>query len=188
MFKLNFSKVREKKIFKYSLAIFLCNLFRFFTFIPNADPIMGTMLPFARKDNGLSAALFAFLTMFIFDIVSGRFGVWTLVTATTYGLIGFLFGKALPYFKKINIFTYLASGVVGVLIFDFITGPLMSTFLFNQGFIETIILQIPFTLMHLASVSIFILIITPLIDVTIINYGQKNITLKKIYLGFLNKY
>jgi hypothetical protein len=149
--------------------------------MPNNDPIMGTMLPFARKHNGLSAALFAFITMVTFDLITNRIGVWTLVTATTYGLIGFVFARLLPYFKRINIFTYLASGIVGVLIFDFITGPIMSTFLFKQGFITTLMLQIPFTLMHLASVTLFILIITPIIDVTIINFDQKEVTFKSFY-------
>lgn len=167
--------------------MFLCNIFRFFTFIPNNDPIMGTMLPFARKYNGLSAAIFAFLTMFTFDLVTNNFGIWTLVTATTYGLIGFVFARLLPYFKKVNIFTYLKSGVVGVLIFDIVTGPIMSTFLFNQSFITTVIMQIPFTLMHLASVVLFILIITPIIDVTIINFDQKNVTFKSVYLNLFTR-
>lgn len=172
---------RKNKIFKYGVVMFISNLIRFISPMPNTDPIMGSMLPFAKKYNGLSAALFAFLTMITFDLITGMLGIWTLVTATTYGLIGFIFARLLPYFKKINFLTYLTSGIIGVLIFDFITGPLMSTFLFKQGFFTTLMMQIPFTLMHLASVTAFILIITPILDVSIINFDQKNITYKNYF-------
>ncbi len=58
----------------------------------------------------------------------------------------------------------MKGGIIGVLIFDFITGPIIRSFMFGMSFIEAGLGQIPFTLMHLLTVSIFIVIITPFYD------------------------
>ena len=58
----------------------------------------------------------------------------------------------------------MKGGIIGVLIFDFITGPIMSSFMFGMSFIEAFIGQIPFTLMHLVTVGTFIIVITPFYD------------------------
>jgi len=157
------------KIVKYALSILFCNAFRFLRFIPNNDPIMGCMLPYAKQDKWWAAALFAFITMASFDALTGMVGIWTVVTASTYGALGILFHFIYKKVKKINLKTYLGSGVLGVLIFDFITGPIMSSWLFQMPFEAAFIGQIPFTLLHLATVSGFIIILTPLLDKHIIN-------------------
>ncbi len=160
------------KIVKYILSIFFCNLYRLFRFIPNNDPIMGCMLPFARQDKWWNSALFAFITMFSFDLITGMVGIWTLVTALTYAGLGILFHQIYKKKKKINLKTYLGSGIIAVLIFDFITGPIFSSWMFQMSFEAALIGQIPFTLLHLASVSAFIVILTPLLDVHLVNSKQ----------------
>jgi hypothetical protein len=149
---------------KFVIGILLSNIIRLFRFIPNNDPIMAIMLPYAKSDKKYKAVLFPFITMVSFDLITGMLGVWTLVTALTYAGLGFLFTQYFFKEKKISIFKYLKGGIIGVLIFDFITGPIMSSFMFQMSFIEAFLGQIPFTLMHLLTVGIFIVVITPLYD------------------------
>ena len=51
-----------------------------------------------------------------------------------------------------------------MLVFDFITGPVMSSLLFRMSFGEAFIGQIPFTLRHLASVSAYAVVVSPALD------------------------
>ncbi|MFA6319607.1 MAG: hypothetical protein WCX66_01640 [archaeon] len=151
-------------IIKFLIGLLLANGIRFLRVIPNNDPIMAIMLPYAKSDKKYKAVLFPFITMVSFDLITGMLGLWTLVTALTYALIGFLFTQYFFKERKISIFKYLKGGIIGVLIFDFITGPIMSSFMFGMSFIEAFIGQIPFTLMHLVTVGTFIIVITPFYD------------------------
>jgi hypothetical protein len=58
-------------------------------------------------------------------------------------------------------------GVVGVLIFDFITGPILSSAMFRMSFAQALIGQIPFTLKHLVSVSAYTVVVSPVLDWTL---------------------
>ncbi|MDD4251221.1 MAG: hypothetical protein PHX27_03455 [Candidatus ainarchaeum sp.] len=151
-------------IIKFLIGLLLANGIRFLRFIPNNDPIMAIMLPYAKSDKKYKAVLFPFLTMISFDLITGMLGIWTIVTALTYAGLGLFFTQFFFKEKKISIFKYLKGGIIGVSIFDFITGPIMSSFMFGMSFIEAFIGQIPFTLMHLLTVGIFIIVITPLYD------------------------
>lgn len=151
-------------ITKFVIGILLSNIIRLFRFIPNNDPIMAIMLPYAKSDKKYKAVLFPFITMVSFDLITGMLGIWTIVTALTYAGLGLLFTQFFFKEKKISIFKYLKGGVIGVLIFDFITGPIMSSFMFGMSFIEAFLGQIPFTLMHLVTVGTFIIVITPFYD------------------------
>jgi hypothetical protein len=88
-------------------------------------------LPAAKNEPLWKAPLFAFTAMFSFDIITGAFGAWTIVTSLTYAFIGILAHFFLKQ-KKSSIKMFLGTGALGVLLFDFITGPVMSSFLFSQ--------------------------------------------------------
>ncbi|MFA5763503.1 MAG: hypothetical protein WC915_01695 [archaeon] len=155
-----------KNIKSFISQVVLANALRLFRVFPNNDPIMGFMLPQARKSM-FKAAIFAFSTMFIFDIITMKVGVWTIVTASTYALlaIGFSF-----FFKKIKIAKishYLSASVIGILLFDLITGPIMSSMMFSQTLMLTILGQIPFTFYHLVSGITWVVIIAPVYDLDI---------------------
>jgi uncharacterized membrane protein len=151
-------------------------LYRLLRFIPNNDPIMGVMLPYARQEKWWAAGLFAALTMASFDAITGKVGTWTVVTSLTYGILGIAFHFAFKRMQKngskIDLLTYLGSGIIGVLAFDFVTGPVMSSALFGMSFAEAFIGQIPFTAMHLASVSAFVLLLTPVLDPMLVNNAK----------------
>jgi len=140
---------------------------RWVRLFPNNDPIMAVMLPCAKRGR---AAAFAFpvVAMVLFDILSRRVGIWTAVTAGTYGLLGFGFSFAYSALgkrgRRIGPATFLVSGVVGVLVFDFITGPILSSAMFRMSFAQALVGQIPFTLKHLASVSAYTLVVSPALD------------------------
>lgn len=150
------------------LAGIFCNLYRLLRFIPNNDPIMGAMLPFSRAGSWWQAGLFAFLTMASFDAITGKVGSWTIVTAATYAAIGLAFHFAYGRMKgRVSFWTYIGSSVAGVLLFDFVTGPIASSLMFGPPFWDSLVGQVPFTLLHLASIAFFVAALTPLIDRTV---------------------
>ena len=98
----------------------------------------------------------------VFDFVSGKVGIWTWITALTYGLLGV--GAAI-FFKKLknSRFLYLKYAIIGTIIYDAITGLTIGPLMFHMSFRDAFMGQIPFTAMHLLGNSISALIISPLI-------------------------
>lgn len=125
---------------------------------------MAFALPFAKQDRWWQAALFPFLAMVLFDWITNRFGIWTIITAVTYGLIGLGFSFYLKRKTTVGIRTYAGSAVVGILFFDIITGPLTSTFIFQMPFEWAVLGQIPFTIAHLISGVALTVLISPIVD------------------------
>jgi hypothetical protein len=140
---------------------------RWVRIFPNNDPIMAVMLPCAKRGR-VAAVAFPVVAMVLFDILSRRVGIWTAVTAGTYGLLGLGFSFAYSALgkrgRRIGPATFLVSGVVGVLVFDFITGPILSSAMFRMSFAQAFVGQIPFTLKHLASVSAYTVVVSPVLD------------------------
>ena len=136
-------------------------------FFPNNDPIMAVTLPYAKRGR-VAALAFPVVAMVLFDLLSGKVGVWTLVTAGTYGTLGlgfsFLYKALAERGRVVGPMTFLLSGIAGVLVFDFVTGPILSSALFPMSFAQAFVGQIPFTLKHLVSVSIYAVVISPLVD------------------------
>jgi fermentation-respiration switch protein FrsA (DUF1100 family) len=158
---------------------------RWVRLFPNNDPIMAVMLPCAKRGR---AAAFAFpvVAMVLFDILSRKVGIWTAVTAGTYGLLGlgfsFVYSALGKRGRRIGPATFLVSGVFGVLVFDFITGPILSSAMFRMSFVEAFVGQIPFTLKHLASVSAYTIVVSPVLDWALrqIERGERAIERKLI--------
>lgn len=161
---------------EYIVSLIFTIVFRLVKIFPNNDPIMGFILPEGRKSM-LKSASFAFLAMFIFDFFTSGIGLWTWATALTYAGIAILFSFFFKKIKKAKISQYTLAGIFGVLIFDFVTGPLMSTFLFGNSFFITFLGQIPFTFYHLISATTYVLILAPIFDLDIreqyINYKNQ---------------
>lgn len=153
-----------RKSLRYLGSLIFCNVYRLLRIFPNNDPILGCALPFARRDKWWQAALFPIIAMVSFDLLTMRMGVWTIGTSLTYGLIGLVFYKYFKGKKKVGLKTYAKGSIAGVLLFDAITGPVMSSFLFGVPFMVSVIGQIPFTLMHLVSGVCLTLAFAPVLD------------------------
>ncbi|MFA6268464.1 MAG: hypothetical protein WC652_01505, partial [archaeon] len=113
----------------------------------------------SKNEKAYKAFLFPFVTMVSFDIITGYIGVWTLVTALTYAGLGLFFSrymkKRIENKKNIGLKNYLGCGVLGVLIFDFVTGVLATPFMFGMSFEQAFVGQIPFTASSCISIRIY---------------------------------
>ncbi len=152
--------------FGYLLGAVAANAYRMLKVFPNSDPIIGFLLPAAKNESFWKAPLFAFATMFSFDLITSGIGTWTFVTSATYAIIALALHFHLRN-QKSSLRLFMSNGVLGVLAFDLITGPVMSTALFGQPFQLTFLMQVPFTIMHLVSAAFAITIISPLYDAAI---------------------
>lgn len=174
------------KVFLTSLLFTI--IFRLIRFFPNNDPIMGFMLPQARTSI-IKPMIFTFSAMFIFDFLTSGIGMWTWVTAITYAIIALLISFFFKKIKKAKISQYFGASVIGILIFDIITGPLMSTFLFGQSIWLVTLGQIPFTIYHLVSGVTYVIILAPVFDLDIreqyISYKNKLVSQFIIVVNFL---
>lgn len=142
---------KPENIFKYAIGFAICIFIRLVTRLvplPNIEPVTTTMMPFGKKSGWLAGALFGAASIAIFDLITNQLGIWTLVTAVMFGLIGAFAGLYLK--KKDNrIRHYIGFSVAATLAYDFITGPIMSSILFRMPFMAALIGQIPFTFWHL---------------------------------------
>src|SRR3989344_8931439 len=88
----------KKNWFKYIVGFIACLLIRLIPFRPpNIEPILATQMPFSRAYGKLAGFSFAFLSMALYDIITGKVGMWTFITAGVYGLLALW---AVDYFKN----------------------------------------------------------------------------------------
>ncbi len=160
-----------KNIIKYLIGLSIVIFLRLLPHPPNVEPIMSTMMPFSKKWGWLSGMIFCLLAVFSFDILTGTLGIWSLMTAGTYALLGALAGL---YFrnKKNEVKYYLGFSVVATIIYDAVTGIGTGMLFFHQSFATTFVGQIPFTLYHLAGNIVLSLLVSPLIYKWVITNHQ----------------
>ncbi len=148
---------------KFIIGWLVCFGIRLIPFrAPNVEPVMATQMPFAKQYGWLGGFVFGFFSIVLFDTVTSGIGVWTLVTAVSYGLVGmgaYVFLKN----KRGTALQYMTYGIIGTLAYDAVTGIGMGTLLFHQSFMQTVIGQIPFTAMHLAGNIVLPLVVSPAI-------------------------
>ena len=128
---------------------------------PNVEPIMASIMPLGRKYGALLSFLFGFLSIVVYDLLT-HFGTWTWVAGFTYGFIGM---ASSLYFKKFktSIFQFAIFAFFATIIFDLITGVLFAP-MFGQNILNALIMQIPFTALHLAGNIGFAITLSPLIN------------------------
>ncbi len=172
-------------IIKYFIGLLTVIALRLLPHPPNIEPIMSTMMPFSKKWGWLSGMIFCLLAILSFDILTGTLGIWSLVTAGTYALLGIAAGLYLKN-KKNKIIYYVGFSIVGTIIYDAITGIGTGMLFFNQSFMTTFMGQIPFTLYHLTGNIVLSSVVSPLLyKWVIINPKlETRQVLNKIALGF----
>jgi len=162
-------QTENKNYLKYVL-IFIFGLFiRFIPFRPpNIEPVLTIVMPFSKKYGNYASGLFALLSIVIFDLLTSGVGIWTVVTSLVYSIIGYFSSY---YFRnrESNKINYLKFAFLGTIIFDIITGLLIGPLFFNQPFMNALIGQIPFTILHLLGNMSFAYLLSPLIYRYIIN-------------------
>ena len=172
----------KKNWFKYIVGFIACLLIRLIPFRPpNIEPILATGMPFSKNYGALSGFSFAFFSMVLYDIITGKVGMWTFITAFAYGFLGIW---AYFYFKNKNNsrWNYVKFAVMGTIAFDLVTGLSVGPLLFHQPFIVALMGQIPFTVLHLLGNVSFAIILSPLIYRYIIeNKKLENISILKIF-------
>jgi uncharacterized membrane protein len=140
------------------LVVFLVRLIPFRP--PNIEPVMATMMPFAKRFGSFGGFVFASLSIVLYDGVTSGWGVWTLVTAVAYGLLGL--GSA--WFFKHRASTagnYVQFAVAGTIFYDAVTGLTVGPLLWGQPFMVALVGQIPFTLYHLVGNITFAAVVSP---------------------------
>ena len=147
---------------KYFIGLLVVIALRLIPHPPNVEPIMSTMMPFSKKWGWLSGMVFSFLAILSFDILTGTLGVWSLVTASTYALLGIFAGIYLKN-KENKIRYYVGFSIVATIIYDAITGIGIGMLFFNQSFIITFTGQIPFTIYHLMGNIVLSSIVSPVL-------------------------
>lgn len=151
----------KKNWLKYIVGLVACLLIRLIPFRPpNIEPILATQMPFSRAYGKIAGFLFAFLSIVLFDVITGKVGMWTFITAIAYGLLGIW---AAVYFKnkKNTGWNYAKFSVMGTIAYDAVTGLSIGPLFFHQSFMGALLGQIPFTGMHLLGNISFALVLSP---------------------------
>ncbi len=147
---------------KFAVGIALTVLTRFIPHPPNFEPILATTMPFAKRFGRFAGFLFAFAALAAIDFVSGRLGLWTVYTAVTYGVVGWLAAVYLQRVSRVGRKHFVGFAIVGTLFYDAVTAFFFGL-QFNQTLAQTLVGQIPFTLMHLAGSITLAALVSPLL-------------------------
>lgn len=153
----------KKNWFKYIVGFIMCLLIRLIPFRPpNIEPILATQMPFSRAYGKVAGFFFAFLSIFLYDVITTKLGMWTFITAGAYGILAIWAGA---YFKNRagNSWNYAKFAVMGTLAYDIVTGLSVGPIFFQQPFMEALIGQIPFTALHLIGNVCFAVVLSPFI-------------------------
>ena len=146
---------------KFALGWVAVFLFRLIPFRPpNVEPMLATIMPFSKRYGIVGSFLFGFLGIVLFDAVTSGWGIWTLVTALAYGLLGI---GARFFFKDrdASVKNFLGFGIVGTIFYDAVTGLTIGPIFEGQSFMVALMGQIPFTLMHLLGTIVFAALLSP---------------------------
>ena len=170
------------------IAAFILRLLKIF---PNNDPLVAFILP-TSKNSFLHSLVFILLSVFLFDFLTSGIGIWTYSVAAAYIILGLSCGYVLRRVKTIKLWHYISASTVLILLFDFFTGPILSTFIFGIPFYASFLGQIPFTVAHLISGLSYTIILVPFLDKSIaknenlvlsIAHMFKSITTHYIFIG-----
>jgi uncharacterized membrane protein len=153
---------KNSNFFKYVVGLITVLFIRLLPRPPNVEPVMSTMMPFAKRWGKYAGLLFSALAIILFDVVTGTIGYWSIMTVASYSLLGFIAGI---YFTKKRNKTYHFVGfaIIGTIIYDAITGIGTGILFFNMPLSVTVAGQIPFTLYHLAGNIVLSATISPLL-------------------------
>jgi hypothetical protein len=132
---------------------------------------MGSMMPFSKRYGWVAGFVFAFFNIGVYDLITGKLGMWTLEVGVVYGLLAILF----PYLLTKKKLGYVLTTIIGTLIFDALTGLTMGPLMFGQSLSSAFYGQIPFTIYHLIGNICFAVILSPVLEKWIVNNSKLEI-------------
>jgi uncharacterized membrane protein len=135
---------------------------------------MASIMPVSRKYGAFFTFSFGFLSIFLYDSLT-HFGSWTWIAGVTYGLVGV---ASFLYFKKFKTspLNFVVFSFFATIVFDLVTGVLFAP-IFGQNMITALVMQVPFTLLHLAGNVGFALTLSPILSRWVLS--EKMFILKK---------
>jgi hypothetical protein len=152
-----------KNWIKYTTAFFTVLLFRLIPFrAPNLEPIMTVIMPLGKIYGGVISFIFGALSIIVYDSMTSGIGVWTLITATVYGFIGY--GSSYYFKKRSGWKNYALYAIVMTIVYDALTGLTVGPIFFKQSFVVSLVGQIPFTVIHLLGNVSFAIVLSPMIE------------------------
>ena len=157
-----------------STSILACLLIRLLPLrAPNVEPILGTQMPFAKAYGGFIGFIFGVLSIVLYDVVTGTVGLWTFVTASVYGIIGF---GAAQFFQNRTASrkNFVIFAIGSTLFYDALTGLTIGPLFFHQSFITALIGQIPFTALHLVGNIVFAALVSPALYLFLLQQHQRH--------------
>ncbi len=169
--------------FKFLIGWTLSFLLRLIPFRPpNIEPILAVQTPFTKQFGFIIGFLFAFVNIALYDFITGKMGIWTVITAGCYGFLA-LFSAW--YFKNRSgkPLQYAIHAIYATLIYDAITGLSIGPLFFGQSFQSALIGQIPFTAYHLiGNVALSALISPAIYRWVVTNTHFEIANLKKLFV------
>lgn len=159
------------KHLKFFVSLVLILIVRMLPLPANFEPITATIMPYSRRMTLWVSMLLAVLSIFLYDFISGSFGVWSAFTAGSYALLCLFFAWILNG-KANNPMMYVLWGCVGTVLYDVVTALVISSGIYGQGVVEVLIMQVPFTINHLLSTVVTGFLLSPVIDRWLVS-GEK---------------
>jgi len=153
----------KKNWTKYILAFVAVLLVRLIPMrAPNLEPIMATQMPFGRVYGSMAAFIFGAASIVVYDSFTSGIGIWTLVTAVAYGLLGL--GASAFFRNRTGRANYVKYAIVATIAYDLVTGLSIGPMFFGQSFVGALVGQIPFTTLHLLGNVAFAIVLSPVIE------------------------
>ena len=121
------------------------------------------LFPFFRGRYAFFAGAFCYSLVDILPALlfgAQSIGLWTLTGALSWGIVAVIFARQKPDGSP---FAFAKLGIGGTLLFDALTGPIASTFVWGMPFSDALVGQVPFTLKHLLGIAAVSLILAPLL-------------------------
>jgi hypothetical protein len=170
----------KKNWLKYIIVFLSVLLFRLIPFrAPNVEPIMSVIMPMGKIYGGMMSFIFGVVSIVVYDSVTSGLGIWTLITAIAYGLVGYL---SFLYFKNRSGWkNYALFAVIMTIFYDAITGLTIGPLFFHQSFMLSLIGQIPFTALHLLGNVSFAIVLSPAIEKWLVK-ESKSVVVEKVVL------
>ena len=152
-----------KNWIKYTIAFIAVIAFRLIPMrAPNVEPIMATLMPMGKIYGKLMAFIFGFASIVLYDALTSGFGIWTLITALAYGLLGL--GASYFFQNRSGAKFYALYTIIATIFYDIVTGLTIGPLFFHQSFLVSLIGQIPFTVLHLLGNVSFAIVLSPVIE------------------------